>query len=51
MVFLFPSLNHAKNFQSFPYEPWLTSSSAVGQITCKVINISNEVKCPLLQEF
>ena len=26
-------------------------SSAIGRITCAVINTSNEVKCPLLWEF
>ena len=46
---IFPSLNHATI--SIPNEPRSTSSSAVGQISCAVINTSNEVKCPLLPEF
>ena len=37
-----------KFFESIPDEPRATSSSAVGQITCAVINTSNEVKCPLI---
>ena len=42
---IFPSLNHAKIFESFPDEPQSTStcSLAVGQITCAVINTANEV--------
>ena len=44
-------LNHAKFFESIPDEPRPTSSSAVGQITCTVIIVSNEVKCLLLWEF
>ena len=39
---IFPSLNHAKIFESIPNEAWSTSSLAVGQITCAVINTSNE---------
>ena len=40
-----------KIFDSFPYEPGLINSSAVRKILCAVIDTSNEVKCPLLQEF
>ena len=44
-----------KIFDSIPNEPhavltW-TSSTAVGQIRCAVINTSNKFKCPLLREF
>ena len=44
-------MNHVKIFESFPNEPQSTSSSAVGHITCAMINTSNEVKCLLLREF
>ena len=48
---VFPLLNHSNIFEPIPDEPRSTNSSEVGQITCAVINTSNEVKSPLLPEI
>ena len=40
-----------KNFSSIPDEQSQQKVRQLGRITCAVINISNEVKCPLLWEF
>ena len=41
---IFPSLNFAKLFESIPDEPRSKSGLEFWQITCAVINASNEVK-------
>ena len=48
---IFTSLSHAKTLESISDEPWSTSSSAIGRITCAVINTLNEAKNPLLREI
>ena len=50
-IIIFPLLNHTKIFKSIPDEPPSISSSTAGQITCTVINTSNEITCLLQQEF
>ena len=40
---IFPSLNYSILFESIPDEPLSTSCSVVWQITCAVINTSNEI--------
>ena len=48
---IFPSLNPAKNFSSFPDEQSQQKVRHLDRITCAVINTSSEVKSPLLWEF
>ena len=48
---IFPSLNPAKIFSSFPDEQSQQKVRQLDRITCAVINTSNEVKSPLLWEF
>ena len=48
---IFPSLNPAKNFQFNSQLPLSKSSAAVGQITCAMIDASNEVRVFLIYNF
>ena len=45
------TMNHAKIFDSFPDKPRSTSSSAVGRITCAVIDNGKSLSARYCRKF